>query len=260
MQRDLYLFDDLARLREFLATESDETGALALGVGFFACMPHAEGAGVELTVAPPFLDSALRSRMVVGQAAPYSREVFLFGDEGMFEGAQRNVLSVISRPSQPVALIEVPRWLVVGSHPGVFSAGQNALPAEVWPGEVAAAETLSKAINVFLASIQSKVHGLRPLSVVFLLETGLLCRYFSALSTWKSAGVSDKSWGTFLSLDPAEQEEVIGKAVLTWLAEDGLHPRVAVVCRTSREYEALLLHSHWNLVNSPSCANVVFRL
>lgn len=232
-----------------------------LGVGFFACEP-ASGGGVALTVAPPYLEESLRSRMASGHAAPYSREALLFGDDFAFDSAQRNTMSALSSAGRPLgrAAVPVSRWLVAGVHPGIFATAGKGVPAENWPAEVAGSGSFSEAVGNLLSGLDRTILGLRPASLMFLLETVLLVRYFKGLCLWKRNVTSDKSWEEFLRLDPARQEEGVGKAILTWMAEEGLHPRVALVCRTPREQESLLLHSHWSLVSSPSCANVQFRL
>jgi len=272
VRREIFLFDDFLRLRDFLdASASTETDAL-LGVGFFSTDPLEGGHGVGITVAPPFLEDALRTRVSEGHAAPYSREVLLFGDDSVFREAQAAHLnrmgSTYLEKSYGRTLmtgVGVSRWLLAGVHPGVFqstvsTSGSSRAASEVWPREIAEACTLAEALDALLRGILEKVLGLRPASLVFLLESGLLARYFRALAAWKKSSVGDSRWGEYLQLDPISQEEALGKLVLTWLAEEGLHPRVAVVCRTPREHETLLLHLHWTLVNSPSCANVLFRL
>lgn len=217
---------------------------------------------MALTVAPPYLEDALRARMASGHAAPYSREALLFGDDLSFDNAQRNTISTLSSAGRPGPrpAVSVSRWLVAGIHPGIFATAGKSIPPENWPAEVAGSGSLSEAIGALLSGLDRAILGLRPASLVFLLETALLARYFRALSHWKKSVSSDTSWEEFLREGPVRQEEGVGKAILTWMAEEGLHPRVALVCRTPREQETLLLHSHWSLVNSPSCANVQFRL
>lgn len=279
MRREIFLFNDFLRLKEFLGNvPSDQEGEVshALGVGFFSTSPLPGGAGVGLQVAPPFLEASVRARMTAGHAAPYSREVLLFGDDASFGRAQEAYMASLRRgagvdlPDVSTAAVSlretrsaflgVSRWLLAGVHAGVFRQGSLQKSEETWPAEVAEAASPTDAVHALLSGIHEKVIGLRPMSLVFLLETGMLSRYFNSLSSWKKNVASDKSWGEFLGLGPEMQEEVLGKLVLSWLAEEGLHPRVAVVCRSSREHESLLLHSHWSLVKSASCANVLFRL
>jgi hypothetical protein len=284
VRREVFLLDDLLRLRDVLdasfnagagaqvdpENRGEADGSSALGVGFFSTEPLEGGHGVGLTVAPPFLESALRSRMAAGHAAPYTREVLLFGDDATFHHEQsaflsrlveRSVGSAPQSKSRTLAPIGISRWIVAGVHPGVFrNASAAARVDELWPAEVAEASSPIEALHALLGGIHQKVLGLRPVSLVFLLESGLLGRYFRALSAWKKAAGDGKSWDEFLGLDPVRQEESIGRNVLSWLAEEGLHPRVALVCRTPREHETLLLLLHRNLVKSPSCANVLFRL
>ncbi|MCA2961811.1 MAG: hypothetical protein IOD12_16295 [Silvanigrellales bacterium] len=270
MRREIFLFDDFLRLKEFLGNvppEGDNETPSALGVGFFSTSPLPGEQGVGVQVAPPFLESAVRSRMAAGHAAPYSREVLLFGDDSVFQQEQSSHVGRLGVPFASFgktgaghALLGISRWLMAGVHPGVFRPSGSPKEPETWPVEVAEAACLSDAVHVFLQGIYEKVMGIRPMSLVFLLETGLLARYFNSLSTWKKGPSSDKSWEEFLELGSVLQEKAIGNVVLAWLAEEGLHPRVAVVCRSPREHESLLLHSHWSLVKSPSCANVLFRL
>lgn len=226
MKREIYLVENFYRLDELLYQLHDSTqSGTPLAVGFYKAR-KANAPGVEISVTPQFLRPHILSLIEDGQFSPLESGLFLWaGPEAANDLPWKLSRSVHSNQS-PLS-----RWLLLGLNSA--GVGQTGLQVAVDP--LSGVEH----IREFLTKMFRNVLELRPSVVVFLFDVSAFSFHL------QQSGVR------------VEENEVFNE-VLSWLVEDCIHPKLAIVFKNETEFKRASQRSHGMIAKNHIARDVTF--
>lgn len=215
MKRELFLIHNFYRLDELLAHSNDASGAEngPLAVGFYktkrAVLP---ATGIEILVTPHFLRPHILTLIEDGQFSPLESGFFLWA--GPDAGA--DLPWKLSRPEN-IKQSPLSRWLLLGLNSS--GIGNNRMQS--------ASEPLSAVEHVreFLNALFKNILELRPNMVVFLFDIQAISYHLT------QHGIS-------------ATEASIFDEVFSWLVEDCLHPKLAIVFKSENDFRRASQSAH----------------
>ena len=264
VQREVFFFENTQRLHEFLSgvRASGESLESVVGVGLFAGQaappPHE---GLELVVSPPFLKPQLLAEIGRGRLHPLSYQpLFLGASEGWSGSTPSAVSAAPGVDPEVLSTASIKRWILLGIHPVLLFSNKKFAEAAQFPAEYTDMQSIEEGVAVLLRGLFNKVMGLRASAVLFLLDSNLLRQFFQEIAQWRQSSGSSRSFQDYLDRDEVAQKSLLLREIVSWIAEEVLHPKVAVLCENTHQWRALMADARHLLLKSPACRDVMFRI
>ena len=260
VRREVFFFENTQRLHEFLGAvcASGESLDSVVGTGLFsaeAAIPPHEG--IELVVSPAFLKPHLLAEVGRGRLQPLSYQPLFLGASGGWTSS-----SPKSGQTAPEVLgtTSIKRWILLGIHPILLFSNKKFAEASQFPTEYADIQSIEEGVAVLLRGFFNKVMGLRASAIAFLLDSNLLLRFFQQIAQWRQSSGTLLSFQEFLKLNQEAQKLLLLREIVSWTAEEVLHPKVAILCENTQQWRALIGEARQLLLKSPACRDVMFRI
>lgn len=226
MKREIYLVENFYRLDELLFQLNDaaQTGG-PLAVGFYKAR-KANAPGVEISVTPQFLRPHILTLVEDGQFSPLESGLFLWAGPEAANDLPWQLSRGTNSKQSPLS-----RWLLLGLNS--TGVGQSGLQVAIDP--LSAVEH----IREFLTKLFRNVLELRPSVVVFLFDVSAFSFHL------QQSGVR------------VDENEVFNE-VLSWLVEDCIHPKLAIVFKNENDFKRASQRSHGMVTKSHIARDVTF--
>ena len=260
MRREVFFFENTQRLHEFLGgvRASGESIDSVVGVGLFSAQAAAApNEGIELQVSPSFLKPHLLAEVGRGRLQPLSYQPIFLGTSEGWDGRFSNIPN---QGDEAFGTYAIKRWIVLGIHPILLTPQKKFAEASQFPLEYADMQSIEEGVAVLLRGLFNKAMGLRASAVVFLLDSSLLQQFFQEIALWRQAASSLHSFQEYLRLDVEQQKSLLLKEIVSWTAEEVLHPKVAILCENATQWRELMTDARQLLVKSAACREVMFRI
>lgn len=224
MKRDIFVLKSFFDLDEFLSKQFVDVRELeaVLGIGFYRALKSKEHTGVELSVSPPHLKPKILELVGKGFFSPLDEPLFFVGGS---EASAKMPWARLAQKKGGEPERALSRWLLCGLLPKNLNVGMR--------GE--------EIFGDLLRSAFAKILELRPSAVVFLADFELIQEYFVR------SGISSDAKQLAIEL-------------MTWLVEESMHPRTAIVCKNESDFEILVAHSKKLLLGARMGEAVTFHL